>query len=176
MEEYKSLRQESLTSITTQQSVLRYGLAITGVLIASAIKCWNDIVLCGALTLVFIPIVCYLVLIIWMGEVGRMMRAGQHILMLEKKVNLTFKEQKYPALSWENYLRKHKNGATPQLNWSYLAILGLFLFFAVASIVLGNFLVWASINTQFKTTLNLIEVFVFILTFVILISNGMKFR
>lgn len=178
MEEYKTLRQESLTAITTQQSVLRYGLAITGILLASAIKSWNDRVLCGSLTLVFIPITCYLVLIIWMGEVGRMMRAGQHILKIERKVNFTFRDQghKYPALSWESYLRKQKNGATPQLNWSYLAILGLFLFFAVSSVVLGNVLVWSSIDNQLKTILNLIEVFVLILTFVVLVSNGMKFR
>ncbi len=175
IEEYKTLRQESLISIQTQQAVIRYGLAIIGVLIASALNKWDDTILACSVTLVFLPISCYLILLIWMGEVARMMRAGQYLYKLESKLNKLF-EKDNPPLNWEINLRDFSKGGTPQLNWNYLAILGILLFFAVASIVLGNIRIWNEVNSHFLIGLNVFEIIVFGITFIILLITGLRFR
>ena len=53
IEEYKTLREESLISMQMQQAVLRYGLAIVGLLIVAAINAWDKVVLSATVLLVF---------------------------------------------------------------------------------------------------------------------------
>lgn len=176
LEEYKTLRQESLTSMQMQQAVLRYGLAIISALIAVAVNAWGDIALSSIVLLVFLPILCYLILMIWMGEVARMMRAGKYLYGLEKKINESFGSNDGP-LDWEISLRDFSKGnGTPQLTWNYLAILGLLLFFAVSSIVFGSYRVWGEVGSQLLLVIDVIEIFAFIIAFVILVHLGMRFR
>ncbi len=201
IEEYKTLRAESLTAIQTQQAVIRYGLAIVGVLVATALNTWDKLVLSAAVFLVFLPIVCYLILMIWMGEVARMMRVGRYLYGLEKRINeflngqVTLRNSRkrgsavqddensqrpvnsLPALYWETSLRDlSKKDGTPQLTWSYLAILGILLFFAIASIVFGNYRIWNDVSSVFLVFTNVIEFVVFGIAFIILLHTGMRFR
>ena len=105
-----------------------------------------------------------------------MMRVGKYLYGLEKKINDRLSDKSAP-LNWEISLRDFSKGeGTPQLTWNYLAILGIFLFFAVASIVFGNYRIWREVDNQFLLAINMIEVFVFIVEFAILVRLGMRFR
>ena len=106
MEEYKTLRSESLMSMQTQQSILRFGTASIGVVLAIGFQFWENAKIFSIIFLVFLPLLSYLILFIWMGEVARMMRAGIYIHELEKKVNSEIKVIKNKALEWENWLRQ----------------------------------------------------------------------
>lgn len=175
-EEYKTIREESLTAMQMQQAVLRYGLAIIGLLIATALNTWDQLILSGTLLLVFLPVVCYLIVMIWIGEIGRMMRAGQYLYKLEKKINLKIDDQN-PPLNWEIHLRDFSNtGETPQLRWNYLAILGILFFFAAASVVLGNVRIWEGFTFTFLLFINALETLVFVIALVVTVNTGMKFR
>ncbi|ODS36129.1 hypothetical protein BEH94_01855 [Candidatus Altiarchaeales archaeon WOR_SM1_SCG] len=108
MEEYKSLREESLTAMQTQQSILRFGTATLGIVLAAGLNLWEKSLLPEFVFLFLIPLLSYLVIIIWVGEVERMIRAGTFLAQLEKKVNKAF-GGKPEALTWESWLRTKQN-------------------------------------------------------------------
>ncbi len=105
MEEYKNLRKESLTSMQMQQSILSLGAATVGVALSSAFATWDRSPLPEFLFLFLVPILIYLIVLVWLGEVGRMFRAGHFLSKLEEKVNREFSE-KGLALSWETWLSR----------------------------------------------------------------------
>ena len=106
-----------------------------------------------------------------------MMRAGKYLYGLEKKINDRLSDDNNKPLNWEISLRDFsKSEGTPQLTWNYLAILGILLFFAIASVVFGNYRIWNEAGSQFLLVINGIEVFVFVVAFAILVYLGMRFR
>ncbi|KST63265.1 hypothetical protein [Mastigocoleus testarum] len=180
LEEYRTLRAESLLAMQTQQSVLRFGLGSVGVVIGAGFTSWNQINLASIVFLVLLPLICYAVLIIWIGEVARMIRAGYFLLQLEEKINQKFLSQ-YPnetkPLSWETYLR-NSNGisGTPQLQWNYLIIIALFFLLAFISIVVGNINLWSSTYRDQLIWVNLFELFFFTLVFIYIFVTGKRFK
>jgi hypothetical protein len=177
IEEYKTLRNESLLSMQTQQSTLRAGTAAVSVIIASGFSLWDSIELLSEIIfLAFVPIICYLVLTIWMGEVLRMMRAGKYLSDLENKINKKLKE-KPEALIWENSLRKKDaKTKTPQMLFNYLCIIGLFFTLAIGSVIIGNYKIWAKISHLQKLIINIPESLLFIFFFARTLIQGWKFR
>lgn len=175
IEEYKTLREESLTAMQLQQAVLRYGVAIVGLLTVTAFHLWSDRLLSGAVLFVFVPLVSYLILIIWMGEVARMMRVGWFLRELEDKINKHFPNNK-PALTWENFLRDKSGHQTPQLNWNYFGIIGLFLSIPVATIILGNVRLWQVYDAKTLLFFNVSEAIVFAAVFIRILVSGQRFR
>lgn len=103
MEEYKTLREEILTSMQMQQSILSLGGATVGIALSSAFATWEKSPLPEFLFLVMVPTLTYLIVLVWLGEVGRMFRAGYFLSELEGKVNREF-SGKGLALSWETWL------------------------------------------------------------------------
>ncbi|MFA5032459.1 MAG: hypothetical protein WC614_05505 [bacterium] len=163
IEEYKTVREESLTSMQTQQSVLHYGTTTLGIMVVAGFNVWDKAWLPELIFLVFVPLVSYLVLITWTGEVARMMRAGRFLAKLEGKVNHFFKE-KSNALMWESWLRENQpDGKTPQLIWNYKAIISLFLLIAFLAIGVGHFKIHkvTFIYYSFRWIIDGIEAFVF---------------
>lgn len=116
MEEYKTLRQECLTSIQSQHSILDYGLAALGVIILAGVTARNFTVLPVIIFLIVVPWTSYFVLFTWFEEYARMVRAGSYIAETEKRINGMLKAQNPDlgdALSWESQLhnpRDNKNG------------------------------------------------------------------
>lgn len=142
LEEYKTLRTESLESMKGQQSTLRVGAATVGVVIAAGFNVWDKPLLPDLVFLLFTPFICYLSLVIWIGEVARMMRAGYYLSKIEQKVNSCFQNEEN-IIFWENWLRaKDTKGKTPQMKLNYLAIIALFFSTAFASIIIGNNRIW----------------------------------
>lgn len=146
LEEYKSLRTESLESMKGQQTTLRFGTATIAILISAGFNIWEqNSILPEIIFWVFNPILCYLIHIIWIGEVARMMRAGLYISKIEKKIN-SFIDNSESPLGWENWLRTEDKKHTPQLKWNYRAIIFLFLFIAMSSVIIGYYKHYSSFD------------------------------
>jgi FtsH-binding integral membrane protein len=138
LEEYKSLRQECLQSLTTQHTTISYGLASIGALLGSAFVAWAKTRLSAAILLLFVPTVACLVLLVWFGEATRMVRAGNYLKGLEKRISERV-EDEAPALGWEGYLREHsKDGETRQIRGNYKAVVAIFLLLAALSYAGGT--------------------------------------
>jgi hypothetical protein len=174
LEEYKTLRTESLESMKNQQSALRAGTAAAGILIGSGFNLWNKALLPEFIFLAFAPVICYLALIIWMGEVVRMMRAGKFLSELEIKISAEYPEKK-DTLSWEKWLRiKSQSGETPQMKFNYQAIIALFFVTALGSIGIGIYKIW---NLSFWIFFIIgIEASIFIIVFISVYRLGSRFK
>jgi hypothetical protein len=134
LEEYKAMRQEVLTSMQTQQSSLSFGAATLGILAAGGFNAWGEPVPAVAVFLVGIPTLSGLVVLVWLGELTRMQRAGSVLVEIETKVNEALaSEGRGPALSWETALRERRL----KLTWNYLAIMAAFALLAAGSFALG---------------------------------------
>ncbi len=165
MEEYKTLRTESIESMKMQQSILQYGAATMGIIIIAGFNVWDKPNLSEIVFLFFLPAVVYLVSIIWTGEVARMFRAGSFLSELENKVNAEFTDKR-EALFWESWLLKQqKNGKTPHqfVCAHYIAIYCLFSIVSIASIVLGNIKLWKTVPLQYIASIDILEIAVFVI-------------
>lgn len=157
IEEYKSLRTECIESIKSQQTALNFGIIISGGLVIAGFNVWEKAILPDLIFLIFVPILCYLVLIIWIGEVKRMARAGIYIKKLEKKISKEYPQQKSP-LNFENWVRgENKSRQSKQLKWNYIAVISLFLFISVSSILIGDYKIWDKIELKYLIGINILE-------------------
>lgn len=174
-EEYKTLRTESIESIKGQQSTLRIGTATIAILVVSGFNLWDKPILPHIMFLLFIPFTSYLSLIIWIGEVARMMRVGFFLSKIEDKVNIYFKEEN--LISWENWLRTQDlKGKTNQMKLNYLAIVALFFATALASIFIGNFGIWHIWSLRVKILINVFESISFTIVLLIILKTGKRFK
>ncbi len=160
IEEYKTLRAESIEAIKTQQTTLKFGTAIAGAVILSGFNLWNKTLLPDLIFLIFIPILCYLVLVIWIGEVARMMRAGYYLTLVEKKISNAYADIDN-LLFYENWLRDKKNNSkTAQLKWNYIAVIALFSFTSISAIIVGNIRIFNKIEVWYIGICDLIEMLI----------------
>lgn len=104
LEEYKTLREESLSAVDRQQSIVRFGVALVGTLIGLGIRAQYDTYVGSLVLTIFVPIVVYLILALWLGEVERSVRAGAVVAALECKLGLELAEPRV-VLGWERWLR-----------------------------------------------------------------------
>jgi hypothetical protein len=103
MAEYTAIRSEITTSLSNQVSVLSFGAATVGLLVAAAAALWeNEGWLSGALLLGIVPLVCFLALAVYFGEQIRLLRASLFLRGLEAHVNAAFGDGGC-ALSWEQW-------------------------------------------------------------------------
>jgi len=144
LEEYKTIRAEVTTSIQAQISILAFGAATIGFSFAAASQTTND-AFRDMFLLVLVPLVCYLILIVWFGEVMRMMRAGTFLMRLEKRSDEEFG---FGALTWEStiFQTRCQSGSRAFFEdpdkFRTLAITLLFFTIAGTSIVIG----WGSVG------------------------------
>jgi hypothetical protein len=88
MHEYDAIRSEIDHSSTNQVSILSFGAAAVGLLVAAAGTLWTDEPLLAGLLLLFVvPAVGFLALAIHAGEFVRLTRAGLFLYELEECVN-----------------------------------------------------------------------------------------
>lgn len=135
LEEYRSLRQESLQAIDRQHQILSLGAATSGVLLGIGVKERPGSTGAVVLLMVLMPLLAALVLRLWMGEFGRMVRAGAFVAQLEHKIGSRYKYDEAP-LSWESELRK---GAShrQRLRVLYRAIFLILLVLGAAAAGIG---------------------------------------
>lgn len=88
MHEYDAIRAELDTSLSAQVSIMSFGAATVGLLVAAAGALWpEEPLLAGLLLLLVVPAACFLALAIHAGEMVRLMRAGLFLNHLENCVN-----------------------------------------------------------------------------------------
>src|SRR5262245_46665173 len=160
LEEYKSLRTESLDSMKVQNSILGYGVAGIGALLTAGISFIDkndNPLLEEAIFCFFIPLVVFFIVMTWAGEVARMYRAGQFLVNREPVINrhvVGLDARAWtgePALFWENWLfRNGGDNKTPhqRLYLQHYSVLGMFLFIALLSVTLGNYKAWGKISIE----------------------------
>jgi hypothetical protein len=141
LEEYKALRAEVLTTMQTQQGTLTFGTAAVGILAAGGFNVWKDELAATLVFLLALPLLSKLVVVIWMGEVVRMMRAGRHLQELEVRFASAYPEvlELGPVMRWETSLRDPEAQLLwrRHYEWNYAAIVLLFWLIAVTSVGLG---------------------------------------
>ena len=120
LEEYKTLRQESLGSIRLRVQIVSFGLAaiilLFGVPLSS--RSGVNIILINIVYTFVIPLLCTIIVNIWLGELYRMERAGNFMYLQETRINMAINkyillnenenenESDISILSWEGWLRK----------------------------------------------------------------------
>lgn len=138
--EYNALREEILTTMQTQQGTLRFGTATLSILVIGALNVWDDELVASLAFLFAIPFLANLVITIWMGEVTRMMRAGDHLAEVEARFQGLYPDMPSPIMRWEGGLRDPRSPTTrhkSHYEWNYLAIVLIFWTMAFASMAVG---------------------------------------
>lgn len=178
MEEYKTLREETLTSVKMQQSILSFGTATIGIVASAGFAVWEKPLLPGIIFLIVMPLIIYLIILIWLGEIGRMFRAGGFLFRLEEKVNRQFKDRE-AALLWETWLRTGKwVGKKPHhgIRIHYISIGVLLGITAIASIALGNYKICSSESLMTMVFINLAELTTMCMVLVVVIMVSQRIQ
>jgi hypothetical protein len=84
--EYTAIRTELVAAVTTQQTVMSYGLAAIAVIYTGVLASWSNIPLRSGI-LALAPALLMFVWFVWYGEVQRLLRARWFLWQLEHKVN-----------------------------------------------------------------------------------------
>jgi hypothetical protein len=144
MQEYAAIRGEIQTSLANLVSVLSFGAATVGLLVAAGAALWQDEPWpTGLLLLLVVPVVCFLTLIIYGGELIRLMRAGLFLNRLENYVNEAASaylehsgNKQQPVLTWEQWhsIRTGPRDIDRSNRW---AITSVFFLLAIVSSGLG---------------------------------------
>jgi len=135
IEEYKTLRAESLQSMANRNSILAFGLATLGLVFHAGVSTMPDQgFLAFSIFTLALPILSMLVLILWIGEAERMSRVGLYIKQVEGEINQYFGDEA-KLIYWETWLREAPDSRkkTQQLLYPYYAIVVLFFGIAVFS-------------------------------------------
>lgn len=137
LEEYKSLRAESIAVISNLQAVVRNGVAALGVLFAIGFaQVESDVGI--IIYSVIVPIFSVLIFLTWANEFTRMVRVGRYIQDVERRINKRIALAPVDGgLGWETWLSIEVCGKPPRLEY-YFAVPGVFFGAAFG----GNLLVY----------------------------------
>jgi hypothetical protein len=125
MEEYKTLRQELLLSVSNRLTIIIYSFgAATLIFSAIVVSKLPDIIVSIALGF-FVPLITRTISRVWIAEYERSLRAGAAIAILEGKINKRMTED--GLLGWETNVRANNQ------KLSYQKILQLPLHLGYAS-------------------------------------------
>ncbi len=159
LEEYKTLRQEIANSITAQYAIVSFGAVAVGLLVTAGARAGAqpgrppgvDEALLAAIFLLGVPAICLLVVVMWMNEVARMLRAGYHVLRLEERINLLAGRV---LLTWESAAHQESQPDVERVHYKLLTrVFGLI---ALVFIALGLYRVWsAAFPVSFQVRLGL---------------------
>jgi hypothetical protein len=122
MHEYDAIRSEVDHSLTNQISILSFGAATVGLLVAAAGAVWKDEpLLAGVLLLVVVPATCFLIRVVHAGEMVRLMRAGLFLHELENWVNRAElpggqQSARIGVLRWEQWAIREEQADADHLN------------------------------------------------------------
>jgi hypothetical protein len=105
--EYNSIRAELVAALSTQQTVMTYGLAAMAVMFTGLLSTWPNLAIrIGILSLA--PLILVFIWFVWFGEALRLIRARWFIWELEQRINAELREPDGPAhdtLNWESWVR-----------------------------------------------------------------------
>jgi len=123
MKQYEMLENYTTSTIpNNRNNILSFGLASLSAILTGNIillTATGKEVLSGIIFILLLPSLSISILLLWLGEVHRMVRAGLFLMELEKKINAELKED---VLYWEQYIRQ------PAVRIRYPEIFVIFLF------------------------------------------------
>jgi hypothetical protein len=131
-----------------QQSILSFGTAALGILLAGAFNVFGDALAAALVFLVFIPLLSHLILALWMTEVVRMLRAGYFLARVEEEIGEAVGRKK--ILSWERWAHatpsedeKERGDIRVVLRdvdrLSFQVVTAMLLTIALAGVAIGNY-------------------------------------
>jgi hypothetical protein len=125
LEEYKSLRDESLKALQAQQLGLQIGVTLLAALIGIGLKLSDH--LTGAVLLdVASPLLVILLTIVWQGELERSVRAGRYLKERERLISeVAGLPDHPPAMFWEGWLSSHARMRLTYYYHAEFAVIGL---------------------------------------------------
>lgn len=86
-EEYKSVRDEAKQAELNTFTALQWGAVLLGALMAAGFSQWlGSKAIVMVIFLGFVPLLAFVTLFIWIGEMIRMKRAGDYLCVIEKKM------------------------------------------------------------------------------------------
>ena len=135
LKEYEILHQESHNNINNRNKIISFGLATIGLIFASmfsADAATRTPILVLIVFCFVIPVISIFVLYLWLGEVERMVRAGDYLRELEDRINSILDKEK-TTLRWEKWIISKER----QIKYLYLVVILFFLFLACASPLIG---------------------------------------
>jgi hypothetical protein len=109
LEEYRTLRQESLDSLGHRLTVVNFTFAALSVVIAAMLASnAPSPALLAIFGLLLVPQGAKAGLFIWLGEYQRSQRAGRHIAHLEQRLNELAAAADGEGMSWESGLKNRQ--------------------------------------------------------------------
>jgi hypothetical protein len=134
-QEYQSLRSEIELAIRNQVRILGYGGAVLGAFAGIGIVRPTFLIIAA------LPFISFFFAVLWSIEQTRMMRAGDYISNIERRVNDEYFEER--VMLWESWLR-YRGEEQPEPDiyqvhyWSQYLIIAVF----ILSEILAIFAVW----------------------------------
>jgi len=133
LEEYKTLRTESLAAIEQMQRTLQIGVVAIGVITGIGVDTSESAAVVQAGIAVATPAFAALVLILWLDELRRSVFAGAHVARIEHAIAQRYEGEAAP-LTWETKIQKEYDPASGYRYHRHWATAGV-LFAAAAPMV-----------------------------------------
>jgi hypothetical protein len=127
-----------------QHSTLALGITAISVLAAGAFNVWEDRFVATVVFLGAVPLLTAMILLIWASQIWGMLDIGRYLLTLERKIGERVDPKPSTGLmTWEKQV-SHQIAWSREPNYAmhYVAVMGLFGFLTLASIVLGVYRAW----------------------------------
>jgi hypothetical protein len=133
LEEYKTVRAESLQSIQTRFQVVTFAFGALSVMIAGLFtsQALSELLL-GSIACFLVPQIAKVALLMWLGEYHRSARAGQYLRFIEGKINELVRGDY--VLSWETSL---VHGRSTHMTYPYVATALVVLLVSYVSLAFG---------------------------------------
>lgn len=132
LEEYKALRAEIVAALQLQQQVVAFGVTVLAGVSAVSAAILKDDPLAAMLVGSLSPAIALALLLVWLGELERMVRAGTWVALLERRVGLLFPDLPSP-LGWESALRGINSPfPSSRVLHRYRGILAVFILLSLA--------------------------------------------
>jgi hypothetical protein len=163
VEEYKTLRAEVLNSGSNSVAILQFGLVAISGLLYFGLSNWENEISSTIVFLVFCPVICYLILMVWIGEIARRFRASNFIFNhIENELNQVFNKIG-PVLHWENWVRGENNEHKKKrlFKWHRASTVGLFFLTAIASVCTGLYKIQNHVSYFQLTLITITEYTIF---------------
>ena len=137
VEEYKTLREESLQAQRQHHSALQLGFSGLAVLVGLSVAL-HDRAVAAVVLLTAVPLLVAATTLVWLNELRRMVRAGAYLVEVEGHLNDSA-AGRVPAVGWETSLRLG-TGPQARLTNLYRSIFAILLGLQVLAATAGMWL------------------------------------
>lgn len=139
--EYNSLRGESMEALRNKFQVLAFGFAGLSVFVGSTLTGKTGLATAALILFVIVPTLSKAVMVVWLGEHRRMVRAGGGVAALETEINRLAGAS---LLGWERWVRTESRA----MSLPYRTTIGLFQFASGSSVLIGGLTILRSLEAR----------------------------